>query len=463
MKEFTLKDTVKEKDENLTLRFAIAAFLAVILSACLMTSASYYYLRSIGLNTHLQAVAYNLLLDLNELEIEPSDISLDPLNSIKMSGLQRRHKVMEIAFFDSETRLLWSNSAGQNLQTAERTQFESAIVNRDTESSVIDPFRFSIAQIKKILSDAAEPMVVMTPLIDADRNFDGMIKTQHDFSGVLKQARRTSEKLFAFILLGHLILVLVLYLNFRRGIQTIEKQESKLSQQISRLSNLLSLNKSMQKSMKSASSRAVELNEQFLRRVGSDLHDGPAQSIGYAVLRLEQIGKQQESKQLGHEFHVVKEALDGALKEIREISTGLVLPELDELTLEQSLNRVVSRHQANGKTKVSQFYQDLPNMISTPVKICAYRFVQEGLNNASRHGQAEKCRVSAYVKADVLHLSLKDNGMGFRKSQLSTEGGHLGLMGLKDRIESLGGKFSINSELGVGTAIKVSIALTDDV
>jgi len=48
------------------------------------------------------------------------------------------------------------------------------------------------------------------------------------------------------------------------------------------------------------------------------------------------------------------------------------------------------------------------------------------------------------------------------KSRLSAEGGHLGLMGLKDRIESLGGKFSINSELGVGTALKLSIQVVDD-
>ena len=49
------------------------------------------------------------------------------------------------------------------------------------------------------------------------------------------------------------------------------------------------------------------------------------------------------------------------------------------------------------------------------------------------------------------------------KSQLLKDGGHLGLMGLKDRIESLGGKFSVNSELGVGTAIKMSISLVDEI
>ncbi|NND00606.1 MAG: sensor histidine kinase, partial [Gammaproteobacteria bacterium] len=194
-----------------------------------------------------------------------------------------------------------------------------------------------------------------------------------------------------------------------------------------------------------------------------DLHDGPAQLIGYSVLRLDRISKDERSKDLSEEFHVVKEALDGALKEIRDISSGLVLPELEQMSLLQALQKVVSRNAANADTVVSEYYKDLPEQIPLPIKICVYRFVQEGLNNANRHGKAEKCRVTAYVKDDMLHLSLKDNGVGFRKSTLSTEGGHLGLMGLKDRIESLGGTFSINSKLGVGTAIKASLALSDEV
>ena len=64
-----------------------------------------------------------------------------------------------------------------------------------------------------------------------------------------------------------------------------------------------------------------------------------------------------------------------------------------------------------------------------------------------------------------LTVSLKDNGIGFRKSKLSTaaDGGHLGIVGLRDRIESLGGKLSINSELGVGTALKFTISVADEI
>jgi len=282
-----------------------------------------------------------------------------------------------------------------------------------------------------------------------------------DHQQELATARSTSIGLMSFLFISTMLLFLLLYFNFRRGIKTIEDQEERLSHQIARLSNLLSVNKNMQKSMKTASARAVELNEQFLRRVGADLHDGPAQMIGFAVLRLNQVSKQEAAKELSQEFHTVRDALDESLEEIRGISSGLVLPELEQMNMEQCLRKVVTLHGSKSDCEVSQFYQDLSDDIPLPVKICAYRFVQEGLNNAHRHGQAKKCRLNGFVKDDILHLSLKDNGMGFRKSSLSTEGGHLGLMGLKDRIESLGGKFNINSELGVGTALKLSISLKD--
>jgi len=218
----------------------------------------------------------------------------------------------------------------------------------------------------------------------------------------------------------------------------------------------------MQTSIKTASARAVELNEQFLRRVGADLHDGPAQMIGFAAMRLNKISKEDAAKALGHEFHAVREALDESLDEIRGISSGLVLPELASMSFEQCLRKVVLLHSSKSDAEVEQFYSDLPDDIQLPIKICAYRFVQEGLNNAERHGKATKCRLRSDIRDGVLVVSLKDNGMGFRKSQLSTDVGHLGLMGLKDRIESLGGKFNINSELGVGTALKFSVDLGEE-
>jgi len=448
------------KKRNLTIRFCVAAIIVTSLIVGVITAASYYQMRAQSMEANLNELAKRINSSVfDDLKLNGLNDQVEVLLGFwqKIEGLQG---VTKGAFFDPEMNSLWASADGLALSSEERGLFSDVLDNE--VSKVIDNHSPRLTSLRGFYGELSTPIPGFIPIRNAEGTAIGMLKLTRDYEYLLSGVEQAVARVFWFILAGHLLLFFALFYNFSIGLQTIETQEKKLSQQITRLSNLLSINKSMQKSMKTASSRAVELNEQFLRRVGSDLHDGPAQSIGYAILRLDRVSREEMAKSLSHEFHVVKEALDSSLTEIRGISSGLVLPELEQMTLEQSLKKVVSRHTGNSDTEVSQYYKDLPDQISLPIKICAYRFVQEGLNNSYRHGQAEKCRVTAYVKDDVLHLSLKDNGMGFRKSQLNTEGGHLGLMGLKDRIESLGGRFSINSELGVGTAIKVSVALYDD-
>jgi len=369
--------------------------------------------------------------------------------------------VKEAALYDRSRKLVWTSREGISLSEDQRIGFASIAQNTGIDYLSFGHNLLKFDTWKRVFKKDYRD----TPMLASFRLQDGSIgvaKLLVDNRKELATARRIASRLMMVVAASTLLLFLLLYSNFRRGIRKINEQEEKLNHQIARLSNLLDVNKSMQKSMKTASARAVELNEQFLRRVGADLHDGPAQMIGFAVLRLDQVSKQEEAKQLGHEFHAVREALDESLEEIRGISSGLVLPELEQLSLEECLRKVITLHGTKSDAAVAQFYQDIPDNIPLPIKICSYRFVQEGLNNSEKHGQATKCRLTAQVKEDVLHLSLKDNGMGFRKSQLNIDGGHLGLMGLKDRIESLGGKFSINSELGVGTALKFSVSLADD-
>lgn len=447
------------KKRNLTIRFCVAAIVVTSLLVMAMTIASYFQMREQALQANLDTLVKNIDLNLAD-EIASVDLS-DRANNEVLQKIQSLPGVVGAALYNFQQQLVWRSSPSLQLSVKERLSF-GKFIDGEARSKVFDHYTPRFDSLDSFFGNNSRPISSLVKLVDAQGKPIAILQLVRNYDFTLEGARRTTLRNFWYILAGNLLLFFALFYNFWRGLQTIENQEIRLSQQISRLSNLLSINRNMQKSMKTASSRAVELNEQFLRRVGSDLHDGPAQSLGYAILRLNRIAEDEGAKAFSHEFHSVRQALDSSLEEIRGISSGLVLPELEEMTLTQALKKVVSRHAMHADTEVSEYFQDLPDNIALPIKITAYRFVQEGLNNAHRHGQAEKCRITAQVKDDVLHISLKDNGMGFRKSQLSTEGGHLGLMGLKDRIESLGGRFTINSELGVGTAIKVSIAISDD-
>jgi signal transduction histidine kinase len=456
-----------KKKANLTRRFVITGVFAMVIIVSLASLGGYYVQRTYGIDTATKELAEvinhrvsRILGDSNNADTSPSPTQL---NSIA-AGVKSLKDVKSVVIYQLDKKLVWAkdNAIKGGLTARESLAFSQLIRQSESSGVAIDVDFMQLDSWKNAPFGKMNVLPALIKIRNSEGRYLAIVKLRNDFSEAVNHALFFSFGLFLFAFLGALSMFLLLYWNFRRGVKTIELQEQKLNQQILRLSSLLNSNKNLQKSMKTASSRAVELNEQFLRRVGADLHDGPAQMIGFAVLRLNKVSKEEEAKQFSHEFHAVREALDQSLEEIRGISSGLVLPELESLSMEECLRKVVTLHGVKSVSEISQYYQGLDSPISLPVKICAYRFVQEGLNNAHHHGQAKKCRLSAHIKANELVISLKDNGIGFRKSTLNHSGGNIGLMGLRDRIESLGGQFNINSELGVGTALKLSLSLLDD-
>lgn len=474
MNDKASKSAKGDKKAHLTRQFMVSGLISVILIVTFATIRGYYSLRTHSVRNISEIVAQRINDVSNRvLMATPSDQKLDGLaNPAVVSKLgmtlKRIRHINTVDIFGMDKKRLWSSSSsssGNSLSALSKEDvgaFNDILENPNLRKVVVDESFFKFSTWFDAVINVPKTLPLFVRLSDSTGRDLGIVRLNRDYSEALDSPRHFGFRLFLFASLAALLLFFLLYFSFRRGVKTIERQEEKLNQQIARLSNLLVINKNMQTSIKTASARAVELNEQFLRRVGADLHDGPAQMIGYAVLRLNNISQKETAKQFGPEFHAVKEALDESLDEIRGISSGLVLPELEQMSLEECLRKVITLHGAKSDAEVSQFYQDLPEDIPLPIKICAYRFLQEGLNNAHRHGSADKCRVSAYLQKDELVISLKDNGVGFRKSALKSDGVHLGLSGLKDRIASLGGNLGINSELGVGTSLKLSVLISED-
>lgn len=200
--------------------------------------------------------------------------------------------------------------------------------------------------------------------------------------------------------------------------------------------------------IKQASSRAVELNEHNLRRIGSELHDGPAQSIGFALLKLDSIStatKPQHSQSDSDVIDKIQNALSDALQEIRSLSAGLVIPELNDLSAREAILTVIEKHQKRTSTEVNYQLGELPDELKLSTKICIYRLVQEGLNNAFRHGLGINQQVIFHLQSNQLFLEISDSGPGMSEQDLDklNQTDHLGLRGLRERVESLGGKFEI--------------------
>jgi signal transduction histidine kinase len=92
------------------------------------------------------------------------------------------------------------------------------------------------------------------------------------------------------------------------------------------------------------------------------------------------------------------------------------------------------------------------------VKIALYRLLQESLANGYRHSGATEQRVDVSHAAGNVDVRIADNGQGFNPTEVAGAG-HLGLAGMRERIEILGGTFSVNSAAGVGTSIHARLSL----
>ncbi|RWA60956.1 MAG: sensor histidine kinase [Mesorhizobium sp.] len=242
-----------------------------------------------------------------------------------------------------------------------------------------------------------------------------------------------------------------------RGSRTIETQRTALEAKVTELQSALSQNSSLRQRVQRASRRATAINERYLRRIGADLHDGPAQLVALAALRMDSpllLDPAASSELREAEISGIHKTLGEAMREIRGICNGLVLPQIETQAVVDILALAVKEHERRTSSKVTLTLPGRLPELGTSEKISIYRFVQEGLNNAWRHGKGKDQAVRAGMKGGRLMVEVMDGGPGFDPSR--SEG--LGLAGLRERIESIGGQFeTLSGPQGTRLVITLSV------
>ncbi len=271
-------------------------------------------------------------------------------------------------------------------------------------------------------------------------------------------------QVWAIIAAATLAMLLLLFLIVRRGDRIIDRQQAILRQQMCEREALHQQNTALQQRVNTASHEFATINELTHRRLGADLHDGPAQLLTLILLRLDELAALSTST-TREPLETIRNAAQESLREIRGISRGLALPEINELNLDELLKLVVQRHEQRSETKVQLDLGELPEALNLSYKICVYRLVQEALNNAFHHAGGQGQRVSAKCRQGVLEVQVADTGAGIDKGLQAATGSHrsrLGLVGMRYRVESLGGTFELESAPGQGTRVTARFDLHDD-
>ncbi|MEV0227172.1 GAF domain-containing sensor histidine kinase [Streptomyces sp. NPDC050704] len=196
--------------------------------------------------------------------------------------------------------------------------------------------------------------------------------------------------------------------------------------------------------------RLVAASDEIRRRIERDLHDGAQQRLVALIYKLRAVAEAAAGQGGIHtEIEDAAAELMGVLDDLRELSRGIHPAILSQGGLRPALRALARRSPIPADMDV-RVHGRLPE----PVEVGAYCVVSEMLANAAKHSRATVVEVTVETSDGILRVRVQDDGVGGADPQRGT-----GLIGLKDRIEALGGELTVHSPVSQGTTVNCQLPL----
>ena len=206
------------------------------------------------------------------------------------------------------------------------------------------------------------------------------------------------------------------------------------------------------------SAKLVDAQEQERRAISRELHDEVGQSLSALLIEtgnLSAIAPCAGNPEASHVLESIRRLGESSLSAVRNIALLLRPSMLDDLGLTPALRWQARELSRRSGIRVEVAAGELADNLTDDYKTCIYRVVQEALHNTERHAHARKAQVVVTKKGDRLLVMIKDDGRGFDPH--STRG--LGLIGMSERVRSLGGELEVWSDIEKGTIVRAEIPL----
>lgn len=424
------------QNASLSLRFLLAAFAIIAGGMVLLGQGIDIYLReSVATGVATSAAAsIDALVSHQVASLGPlrplTDQARGELDEIFAVGNDAdTGRLLTIRIRDLDGTLIYE-SQGSLVAELQQTEFAAA-----ARGEVF--YRIQDVPLAATGPIAAFPVTVLKIYTPLHRPGDGEIFAvaglYYSAKSIVDIQRRTQVAVWLLVGLVGLVLFGALYLVVDRASRTIVLQRSDLASSLAASQLLLQENSLLRDASDRLRINAAIANERLLAQVGSDIHDGPLQLLTAIILRLSGPGRV-----AGGGGEALQLAAD-AMEELRRISSGLALPELADRNLGEVLALAVSRHRAISGSDIDCTIGPVASTVSMAVKTCAYRVVQEALNNAVRHGDPSHQWVSATMDGPTLVITVSNDATADNAAEPGESRERLGLKWMRSRVESLGG------------------------
>jgi len=208
-------------------------------------------------------------------------------------------------------------------------------------------------------------------------------------------------------------------------------------------------------------SSVIAAQEEERKRIARELHDSTSQSLTTLLVGLKALGDSQGSAEVQRNLDELRSVVGTTLDEVHNLALHLRPSVLDDLGLPAALERYAAECQRRYGLRVELAIHGLDGRrLPAPVETALYRMVQEALTNVARHAQARMASVLLETYAGSIRAIVEDDGRGFDATVIDRPDHRLGLYGIRERAELLGGTLTIESEPGRGTTLFVEVPLS---
>ena len=201
--------------------------------------------------------------------------------------------------------------------------------------------------------------------------------------------------------------------------------------------------------------RVVEAQELERRRLARELHDETGQALTSILLGLKSVEDAQSASQRDDAAAELRQLVVSTLQDVRRLAVELRPKALDDFGLLAALERLAQTftEQIGIETDVEANLGE--ERLSPEIETALYRLVQEALTNVVKHSRAGRVSISLVRKAHSVSAVIEDDGVGFA----APSGEGLGLIGMRERVGLLDGRFEVESRAGHGTTIVAEVPL----
>lgn len=207
------------------------------------------------------------------------------------------------------------------------------------------------------------------------------------------------------------------------------------------------------------SARLVDVQEQERRALARELHDEVGQALTAVKMDIGIALRADVGPSVRSALEEARDISENTLRSVRDMSQLLHPSALDDFGLPATLTAYL-RNFSHRTGIRAQLAETMETRLAPDIEVCVYRIVQEALSNVARHSGATACTVSLNSGGGMLRLIIEDNGRGVGSiANRLPSGPGLGLIGMRERAQALGGTFSIRERDGGGTIVAVTLPL----